>query len=247
MEQGKTGELIKTKDPKSFRIWDLLARREGFEPPAFWSVKLSSHAQIGAVSAPICAFCHRLLGGFSVVSVQPCPLFWILGQNRVRIVSQAAFNVSHFTRLPILAAFVVVSPQSPHGIQNGLQAFAQFRQRILHSRRYFGVDLAVDKSPFSSIARSCAVRTFCDTFPTDFFSSPNRFVPGIKSLRISTFHLSPISVKVVSTGRARKCILCFCCNHFNPSEKFFGSAKLAKNPVTVQSFLSGNYPLVSIW
>ena len=38
-------------------------------------VRRLSHAQIGAVSAPICAFCHRLLGGFSVVSVQPCPLF----------------------------------------------------------------------------------------------------------------------------------------------------------------------------
>ena len=34
-----------------------------------------SHAQIGVVSAPICAFCHRSLGGSSIVSVQPCPLF----------------------------------------------------------------------------------------------------------------------------------------------------------------------------
>ena len=34
-----------------------------------------SHAQIGAVSAPICAFYRRSLGGFSIVSVQPCPLF----------------------------------------------------------------------------------------------------------------------------------------------------------------------------
>ena len=34
-----------------------------------------SQGQIGVISAPICAFCHRPLGGFSVVSVQPCPLF----------------------------------------------------------------------------------------------------------------------------------------------------------------------------
>ena len=34
-----------------------------------------SQVQIGVVSAPICAFCHRSLGGFSIVSVQPCPLF----------------------------------------------------------------------------------------------------------------------------------------------------------------------------
>ena len=32
------------------------------------------HAQIGVVSAPICAFYHRSLGGFSIVSVQPCLL-----------------------------------------------------------------------------------------------------------------------------------------------------------------------------
>ena len=34
-----------------------------------------SQAQIGVISAPICAFCRRSLGGFSIVSVQPCPLF----------------------------------------------------------------------------------------------------------------------------------------------------------------------------
>ena len=45
-----------------FAINGLLARR-------------SSHAQIGVISAPICAFYHRSLGGASIVSVQPCPLF----------------------------------------------------------------------------------------------------------------------------------------------------------------------------
>ena len=34
-----------------------------------------SHAHIGVISAPICAFYHRSLGEFSIVSVQPCPLF----------------------------------------------------------------------------------------------------------------------------------------------------------------------------
>ena len=38
-------------------------------------VRRLSHAQIGVISAPICAFYHRSLGGFSIVSVQPCPLF----------------------------------------------------------------------------------------------------------------------------------------------------------------------------
>ena len=33
--------------------------------------------EIGAVLAPICAFYHHSLGGFSVVSVQPClPQFY---------------------------------------------------------------------------------------------------------------------------------------------------------------------------
>ena len=52
------------------------------------------------------------------------------------------------------------------------------------------------------MARSWAVSTFCEMLPTDFFSWPKRFLPGIKSRRISTFHLSPISVSVVSTGQA---------------------------------------------
>ena len=36
-------------------------------------VMRQSQAQIGVISAPICAFCHRSLGEFSIVSVQPCP------------------------------------------------------------------------------------------------------------------------------------------------------------------------------
>ena len=42
-----------------------------------------SHAQIGVISAPICAFYHRSLGGSSIVSVQPCPLqFKVLPKSR---------------------------------------------------------------------------------------------------------------------------------------------------------------------
>lgn len=36
----------------------------------------------------------------------------------------------------------------------------------------------------------------------DLRSSPKRFVPVSKSRRISTFHLLPIRVSVVSTGQA---------------------------------------------
>ena len=34
-----------------------------------------SQGQIGVISAPICAFYHHSLGGFSIVSVQPCLFF----------------------------------------------------------------------------------------------------------------------------------------------------------------------------
>jgi len=40
-----------------------------------------SQAQIGVISAPICAFYHRSLGGFSIVSVQPCLLFSDFGSK----------------------------------------------------------------------------------------------------------------------------------------------------------------------
>ena len=42
---------------------------------------LTAPAQIGAISAPICAFCRHSLGGFSIVSVQPCLLFSYSGSK----------------------------------------------------------------------------------------------------------------------------------------------------------------------
>ena len=78
-------------------------------------------------------------------------------------------------------------------------------------------------SPLSSISRSCAVNTFCDTLPMDFFSSPKRFVPGSKSRRISTFHLSPMSVKVVSPGQAGNSFFTVC-HAILPASKYIKSA-----------------------
>ena len=40
-----------------------------------------SQGQIGVISAPICAFCHHSFGGFSIVFVQPCPLFSCSGSK----------------------------------------------------------------------------------------------------------------------------------------------------------------------
>ena len=41
----------------------------------FRRVRRLSQGQIGVISAPICAFCHHSFGGFSIVSVQSCPVF----------------------------------------------------------------------------------------------------------------------------------------------------------------------------
>lgn len=57
-------------------------------------------------------------------------------------------------------------------------------------------------SPSSSISRSCCVRIFWLMEPMDFFNSPKRLVPSIKSLSISIFHLSPMMNRVVSTGQS---------------------------------------------
>ena len=44
-------------------------------------VMRQSQAQIGVISAPICAFYHHSLGGFSIVSAQSCPLFSCSGSK----------------------------------------------------------------------------------------------------------------------------------------------------------------------
>jgi len=44
-------------------------------------VMRQSQAQIGAISAPICAFYHHSFGGFSIVSVQSCPIFSCSGSK----------------------------------------------------------------------------------------------------------------------------------------------------------------------
>ena len=46
----------------------------------------------------------------------------------------------------------------------------------------------------------------------DFFNSPKRLVPGIRSRRIRTFHLSPMSIRVVSTGQEGKSLAGVTCH-----------------------------------
>jgi len=54
-----------------------------------------SQGQIGAVSAPISAFYRRSLGGFSVVSGQPCPFNSVLGQKWVRSCREESRAAKH--------------------------------------------------------------------------------------------------------------------------------------------------------
>ena len=76
---------MKSKSPRNQMISRTFGTPWGIRTPGLL-VRRLSHAQIGAVSVPLCAFCHRSFGGFSVVSVQPCLLQFYsgskLGQTR---------------------------------------------------------------------------------------------------------------------------------------------------------------------
>ena len=74
-----------------------------------------SQGQIGVISAPICAFCRHSLGGFSIVSVQPCPLFSHSGSKL------GQYGILIFFRKPSI--FVAVSSDAsvnnPSSVSSG--------------------------------------------------------------------------------------------------------------------------------
>ena len=86
---GRKQQLMQTKRPETLRFQVFLARREGFEPPAFWSV--------GCLKAKSESFRLRFVL-FTTVRSADFPLFPssparsnpILGQKWVKISSQAA-------------------------------------------------------------------------------------------------------------------------------------------------------------
>ena len=96
---GENGNLCKTKIPEILRFRGFLARREGFEPPAFWSVGCLTHK-----SEP---FRLRFVL-FAAVYWMAFPLFPFssahsnsnLGQKWVKISPQAVFRteMSYLTR-----------------------------------------------------------------------------------------------------------------------------------------------------
>ena len=126
--------------------------------------------------------------------------------------------------------------------------------------RYFGAHLCEENGEAGAVFRVWAPHAKAVSIVGDFNSwTPGehpmekvtdgiweRFVPGIRSRRINTFHLSPMRVSVVSTGQAGSSFFAFA-SIISIPPKIFSSAKLPKNLTTAQSFLSGNYPLVSIW
>ena len=79
-------------------------------------VMRQSHAQIGVISAPICAFCHHSFGGFSIVFVQPCPLFSHSGSKL------GQYGILIFFRKPSI--FVAVSSDAsvnnPSSVSSGV-------------------------------------------------------------------------------------------------------------------------------
>ena len=84
--------------PEDFgRFWYVAS--EEFKSPGLLVHRLS-HAQIGAVSAPICAFYRRSLSGSSIVSARICPLQSCsgskVGQALADILRRIAYNRTIF-------------------------------------------------------------------------------------------------------------------------------------------------------
>lgn len=101
-----------------------------------------------------------------------------------------------------LFSLILLAPV-PHGVQNRFQAVSQFCKRILHPWRHLGVDGPGEQATVLHLTKLSRQHLLAD-IAHRFFSSPNRFVPGSKSRRINTFHLSLMRVSVVSTGQAGK-------------------------------------------
>ena len=80
---GRKHQLMQTKRPETVRFRVFLARREGFEPPAFWSVGCLKHKPepFRLQSAPF-ATIHS--ADFPLFPPSPACFFRILGQNWVK-------------------------------------------------------------------------------------------------------------------------------------------------------------------
>ena len=80
---GRKQQLMQTKRPETVRFRVFLARREGFEPPAFWSVGCLKHKS-ESFRLRFVLFTTIRSAGFPLFPSSPAHFFRILGQKWVR-------------------------------------------------------------------------------------------------------------------------------------------------------------------
>ena len=90
---------MQTKRPEALRFRVFLARREGFEPPAFWSVGCLTHKS-EPFRLRFVLFTAIRSADFPLFPSRPTCSGSVLGQKWVKISSQAVFKVGmSFTRV----------------------------------------------------------------------------------------------------------------------------------------------------
>ena len=80
---GRKQQLMQTKRPEALRFRVFLARREGFEPPAFWSVGCLAHKS-ESFRLRFVLFTIIRSADFPLFPSSPARFFQILGQKWVR-------------------------------------------------------------------------------------------------------------------------------------------------------------------
>ena len=90
---------MQTKRPETFRFRAFLARREGFEPPAFWSVGCLKHKS-ESFRLRFVLFTTVRSADFPLFPSRPACSGSVLGQKWVKISSQAVFKAGmSFTKV----------------------------------------------------------------------------------------------------------------------------------------------------
>ena len=80
---GRKQQLMQTKRPETVRSRVFLARREGFEPPAFWSVGCLTHKS-ESFRLRFVLFAAVRSASFPLFPSSPASFFRVLGQKWVR-------------------------------------------------------------------------------------------------------------------------------------------------------------------
>ena len=96
---GRKQQLMQTKRPETVRFRVFLARREGFEPPAFWSVGCLKHKS-ESFRLRFVLFTAVHSADFPLFPPSPACSGSVLGQKWVKISSQAVFKAGmSFTKV----------------------------------------------------------------------------------------------------------------------------------------------------